>query len=235
MELFKNVFGAILIALFLQIGYSCSSDFQGFNDEWSGVKMEGATAKGIVGYRLSLVDSVAETDEFVEYMIALSSLYSKSDEYFSTLSKQEIEMLESTAKLNNIEDSDAGVGYADLYQALKSEIDMVVSTARILYEETDYLRLSDDERNTLFREQTLTPRRVIKKSRNPENDRIKKCEAERQARNKKIELEAIAATGECLDIEDEYKRIQCIGDVMVASNEKQAWVNEEYEKCIKGK
>lgn len=47
---------------------------------------------------MSLVDTVAETDEFVEYMIALNSLYKKSDEYFSKLSKQEIEMLESTAK-----------------------------------------------------------------------------------------------------------------------------------------
>mgnify|MGYP006927451372 CR=1 FL=1 len=28
MKLFKSVFGAILVVSFLQIGYSCSSDFQ---------------------------------------------------------------------------------------------------------------------------------------------------------------------------------------------------------------
>lgn len=74
--------------------------------------------------------------------------------------------------MNNVEDVDAGIGYSDLYQALKSEMDMVVRTARILHEKTDYLRLNDDELNTLFMVQTLTSRRVIKKSRSSENDRI---------------------------------------------------------------
>ena len=136
MKLFKSVFGAILVVSFLQIGYSCSSDFHRFNDELDEIKVDGATTRGMAGHRMSLVDSVAETDEFVEYMIALNSLYKKSDEYFSKLNKQEIEMLESTAKLNNVEDVDAGIGYSDLYQALKSEMDMVVRTARILHEKT---------------------------------------------------------------------------------------------------
>ncbi|HJA54656.1 MAG TPA: hypothetical protein H9951_04635 [Candidatus Bacteroides intestinigallinarum] len=235
MKLFKNVFGAILVASFLQIGYSCSSDFHRFNDELDEIKVDGATTRGMAGHRMSLVDSVAETDEFVEYMIALNSLYKKSDEYFSKLSKHEIEMLESTAKLNNVEGLDAGVGYSDLYKALKSEMDMVVRTARILREKTDYLRLNDDELNTLFRDQILTPKRVIKKNRNPENDRLKKCEAERQAKYEQIESEATRATGECLDIEDEFKRMQCIGDVMVACNKKKARADEVYEDCIKGK
>lgn len=237
MKLFKNVFGAILVASFLQIGYSCSSDIHSFNDELDEIKVEGATTRGMVGHRMSLVDSVAETDEFVEYMIALNSLYKKSDEYFSKLSKQEISMLESTAKLNNVGDSDAGVGYSDLYQALKSEMDMVVRTARILREKTDYLKLNDDEVNTLFRDHTLTPRRVMKKSRNSENDPIKKCEAERQARYVQAEQEASRAMGDCTVLKDKdgWEYLQCMGDVIVARNAKWARADELYEDCIKGK
>ena len=33
MKLFKSVFETILVVSFLQIGYSCSSDFHRFNDE----------------------------------------------------------------------------------------------------------------------------------------------------------------------------------------------------------
>lgn len=235
MKLFKSVFGAILVVSFLQIGYSCSSDFHRFNDELDEIKVDGATTRGMAGHRMSLVDSVAETDEFVEYMIALNSLYKKSDEYFSKLSKQEIEMLESTAKLNNVEDVDAGIGYSDLYQALKSEMDMVVRTARILHEKTDYLRLNDDELNTLFRVQTLTSRRVIKKSRSSENDRIQKCAAERQERYEQAELEASRAMGECALLKDDWEYMQCMGDGIVARNAKWARADELYEDCIKGK
>ncbi len=237
MKLFKSVFETILVVSFLQIGYSCSSDFHRFNDELDEIKVEGATTRGMVGHSMSLVDSVAETDEFVEYMIALNSLYKKSDEYFSKLSKQEIEMLESTAKLNNVEDTDAGVGYSDLYQALKGEMDMVVRTARILHEKTDYSRLNDDELNILFRDQTLTPRRVIKKSRNPEDDRIKKCEADRQESYKQAELEASKAMGDCTQLKDkdQWEYLQCMGDVIVARNAKWARADEVYEDCIKGK
>lgn len=42
MKLFKSVFGAILVVSFLQIGYSCSSDFHRFNDELDEIKVDGA-------------------------------------------------------------------------------------------------------------------------------------------------------------------------------------------------
>lgn len=236
MKLFKNVFRTILVASFLQIGYSCSSDFHRFNDELDEIEVEGATTRGMVGHRMSLVDSVAATDEFMEYMITLNSLYKKSDEYFSKLSKQEIATLESTAKLNNIEGSDAGVGYSALYKALKSEMDMVVRTARILREKTDYLRLNDDELNILFKDPTLTPKRVIKKTRTSENDNVlQKCEAQRQARYKQAELEASIAMGDCTNLEDQWEYIQCMGDVIVARNAKWTRADELYEDCIKGK
>lgn len=234
MKIFKIVFFAVLIASFLQIGYNCSSDSSSFNGELDEVELERTTTRGMVGHRLSLVDSIAETDEFLEYMVALNSLFKKSDEYFSTLSEQERAMLESTAMLNNIEGSDTGVGYSDLYQALKSEMDMVVSTSRILKERTGYLRLNNNELNMLFCELTFIPKRMIKKDRTPENV-LQKCEAERKARYKQAEIEAGRAMGDCAELKDEWDRVQCQGDVIVGRNAKWARADKLYKDCIKGK
>lgn len=231
---FSFVIAALSVS-FLLIGYSCTSEQYDLEENLNELNLKSvATTKSIESNnRMLLIDSISESDEFLDYMIAVKALFKKSDDYFSSLSKKECATLEATASLNNIEENRGLAGYSELYEHLKDEMNAVVSTAKALRKNTDYLQLDNNELNVLFNGQFFVFGDKLRKTRASE-ETLQKCASKRDERYRKADEEAARAMGDCANLQDDYDYAQCMGDVIVGRNKKWDRADELYKDCIKG-
>lgn len=226
---------AALSASFLLIGYSCTSGQYDLEEDLSELNLKPvATTRSIEGSsRMLLIDSISESDEFLDYMLAVKALFKKSDDYFSSLSKKERTALETTASLNNIEENKGAAGYSELCELLKDEMNAVVSTAKVLRKNTDYLKLDNNELNVLFSGQFFVFGDKLRKTKAPE-EVLQKCASKRDEKYRQADEEAARAMGDCANLQDDYDYAQCMGDVIVGRNKKWDRADEVYKDCIKG-
>lgn len=94
--------------------------------------------------RIGLVDSIAESESFLDYIKSVQILSDKFSSYYSTLNAQEKEQLRH--HINNDDYTEDVVNRVNI----RTEIELVIKTRRNLYNNVAFKSLNNSEKKRLF-------------------------------------------------------------------------------------
>ncbi|MDD3038295.1 hypothetical protein [Bacteroides sp.] len=177
--------------------YSCSNDDY-YADETevgaNGVAKTRAFSSRMMNGEYTLIDSIAASNEFWEFEMSNELLAEKLKAYTSTLSEEEYDQ-----HMSSINNDDY---MADLIQkANMNEVLQQVDQAREkLFNQTGFLRLSEEERTqlfTLFAESRSQIKTNSLKTRQEGGGNTSECEKQREATKDAAKLKFDNATATC--------------------------------------
>lgn len=145
MELKKRISYFSFGVLLTFVAYSCSSDEYDNIAERNKLDMnDGISQNGGVNSRISLIDSIGESDEFIDYIMSLQAFTKKFDAYYSALN--DMEKHKFSSDLNN----DDCIEHIIVEMDIKKEIDRIAITKKDLINNTLFLNLREAEKVVLF-------------------------------------------------------------------------------------
>lgn len=157
--------------------YSCNVDEYQYIDESETAENGTMLFSKTRNSENALIDSVANSDEFYEFEICSEQLADKFSAYSSKLSNEEYDKL--MGNLNDDEYMEDFIKKANL----EKELQQMDEAKKGLLEHTGFLRLSEDERLSLFGQyaenRKLVKRNILKTRK--EGNGNSKCEELRQA------------------------------------------------------
>lgn len=144
---FKGKTFSMLLSLIFVVSmgicvYSCSSDGYEFADQPS--KLVSIGGLDNVNHRTVLLDSIAESDDFLDFIMSCNLFSDKMDEYISTLNKEEKAEL-----INNANNDDYVQNLINHVDIGKELISMAMAKER-LFKNTSFLQLNESEKSLLF-------------------------------------------------------------------------------------
>lgn len=125
------------------VTYSCSTDEYEYSDN-TGTEMNGMARMRASLSEYTLIDSIANSDEFWEFEMSSQLLAEKVDAYTSSLSEKEYDEL--MEKLNNDEYAEEFIKEANL----EKELQQLEKAKEGLLQRTGFLKLNEEERTQLF-------------------------------------------------------------------------------------
>lgn len=172
----ENIKSSFLNTMFfvLSLGlvvYSCSSEDYEFLEESSVEASKNSTAE--LGCRSMLVETVTESDEFMDYLISCNSFSDKIDKYMSTLT-----MEEKTELFNNVNNDDY-IQYIIDNINVEKEISAISLAREKLFKNTPFLQLNAAENLLVFEQSSAIQGCAYIKSRE-EGGGKSACEEARQ-------------------------------------------------------
>ncbi len=139
----KNVW-YLVVCMFLFI-YGCSSDDYNYGNEMESVNGAMQTrALSSKAMEYTLMDSIAESDEFLDFRIHCMNLAEKLKLYTSTLSKEEYDEF-----MNNLNNDDYMLDVIDEID-IKKEMLLVENSRTALLDYEGFQRLDESEKMDLF-------------------------------------------------------------------------------------
>lgn len=142
----KNFVIVTFVTTFIMsIVYACSAGQNDWEEDLdNSMELKTAMARGAKNY--TRVDSIAESDEFLDYAISMCSLLEKLGSYISQMSEEDYKVLK-----NNIENEEY---ISDLWERadVNSLYEDMVLKRDILECNTIYLSLTDEEQALLAKE-----------------------------------------------------------------------------------
>ena len=173
-----------------------------------------------------LIDSVANSDEFYEFERCSEQLADKFGAYTSKLNNEEYDKLMES--LNDDEYMEDFIKKANL----KEELRQMDEAKKGLLERTVFLRLSEEERLSLFRQfaksRELAKRKILKTRK--EGNGNSECEELRQAAYTQAETDYNNAIAKC---KAESPTTYCYTQALANYRRNQRAADKEYEECIK--
>lgn len=235
MRIKKYCIGALFIAS-ASIGfYACSADQQGWEED---IENELELKSAAMSRSLKLEtrsDSVMDSEEFMDYMVAYQALKSKMNSFFGSLTESEMGKMREAAALSNVEDERCMVEVDKFYNFTKSEMDAYRNAVRNLLENTSFLKLSEEERIALFKNALVSMQITPMKSRSAE-DRCEEykrllAQTESDFMNTMVAcFERYGPQEEGGDYDPEYAR--CMFNARMTYENRLKWLSEEYRDCI---
>mgnify|MGYP001071649316 CR=1 FL=1 len=132
---------SILVVSTILFIYSCSSNEYDFLSDSS---MEKPSTRAASSYRTQLLNSVSESDDFLDFVIACNVFSDKIDMYISTLSEAE-----KMQMIKNANNDDYILDFA-MHIDVKNEIEEMAAARKKLFANSSYLQLDDLEKSELF-------------------------------------------------------------------------------------
>lgn len=213
----------------LVIIYSCSADEYNFNEtqteEDANSEIRAFSSKTLNG-DYTLIDSIADSDEFWEFQMSSKILADKFHHYTSTLNLEEYNKL--MEKLNNDDYLEEFVNRANL----ENELKQMKEAKDKLLKHTSILRLSEDGRMQLFiqyADSCESTRVKLLKSRN-EGGNSNRCEEQRQAAFAQAKASYDNAIIKC---RTESSTNYCYTQALAEYNRDKRIADRDYEACIK--
>lgn len=227
----KNILRIFLIAFVCEftamLVNSCSNDELYTNDA-PATEQEMAQTHRLISQlsnnRYLLLDSIANSDELLEFKIRSELLAEKFRAYTETLTQEEYD--EIMENLNNDEFMEELIDKANLMPELQ-ELDKAVTN---LHENTAFLQLSDDEQMWLYEqisEQRFNNNRLMKTREEVGN--INDCEKQRQEAYKQAETAYQSEIEKC---NQNSGSLGCYTRAMTSYIRMQDLIDIEYSKCI---
>ena len=226
----KMLLGAVFVASASFAFYACSADQQGWEED---IENELELKSAAISRSLKLEtrsDSVMDSEEFMDYMVAYQVLKSKMNSFFGSLTEAEMGKMREAAALSNVEDERCMVEVDKFYNFTKNEMKVYSDAAKCLFENTFYLKLTEDERISLLKKSIVSVQITPMKSRSPESDKCK----EYQKHLELIEAEFANSMNLCTKSyetgTEQYQR--CIFNAFFAYRQRLAELEIEYRDCI---
>ena len=155
----------LLLTLCTTIIYSCSSEDYDFEDNSEELKV---TTRSIQS-RTVLVESIAESDVYMDFIISCDLLTEKMDNYRATLSQEELN--EISHNINNVDFVLKLVKKA----GVQNEINQIVEARERLNKSTKFSQLNSKEVDMLFYDYTKPAKHAVmllkKREENTKEDR----------------------------------------------------------------
>ena len=177
---------------------------------------------------VSLIDSIASSDEFWEFEMSSELLADKFHEYTSTLSEEEYDKL-----MENLNDDD----YVEDFMRkanLENELQQLAKAKENLIKHTRFLRLSADERTQLFilyaESNELTKVKLLKTR--EEGGSTSSCEEQKQAAYKQAKADYDNAIANC---QNGSMPSGCLIQAAAKYDRAKDIANKEYKECIANK
>ena len=226
----KMLLGAVFVASVSFAFYACSADQQGWEEDMENELELRANAMSKSVKLDTKLDSVMDSEEFVDYVVAAQALQNGITAFFSSLSEEEKKEMEQAAVWSNMGDDRCVPAAMKLYEALENEFTAYRNAVKRLSENTPYLALNEQEREFFFKYSTIETGITMMKSRSPENDCQQKKEELAQAAR---DLET--ATKLCNDkYENDPGNIDyaaCLLSAAVEYNKTVEEINKKYKDC----
>lgn len=222
-----TLFGIVLTTFLI---YSCSTDEYNYTNETATEANSIAKTRSFDSQTWNtgnvLIDSVANSDEFYEFERCSEQLADKFSAYTSKLSDEEYDKL--MEKLNDDEYMEDFIKKANLEEVLRQ----MDEAKKGLLEHTVFLRLSEEERLSLFKQyaenRQLTKRKLLKTRK--EGNGNSKCEELRQAAYAEAEKDYNNSIARC---KVESPTTSCYTQASANYRRNQRAADKEYEECIK--
>lgn len=231
MKILKKIKKSILLTATLMlitsmafISQSCNSNGNEFVDIPDSSSLNQKTNTRLANSRTLIIDSISESDEFLDFGISCKLLSEKVQVYTTTLSKEELEEL-----MNNLNNDD----YMDIFvhkANIKNELSIVTKAKKEL-EESNFSILSSKEATNLFLDFSESSLDVTMKTRGEgtaENECRKRYD-EDYKNNTVVYLAAVAAcacggpVAGCL----------CVAAASAAYSVAMKSANRDYQDCMK--
>lgn len=224
-----TLFGILLTTFLI---YSCSTDEYNYANETATEINSIAKTRSLVSQAWNtgnvLIDSVANSDEFYEFKRCSEQLADKFGAYTSKLNDEEYDKL--MEDLNDDEYVEDFIKKANLEEELRQ----MDEAKKGLLERTVFLRLSEEERMSLFslyaKSGEFTKRKILKTRK--EGNGNSKCEELRQAAYKRAEMEYENAIARC---KAESPTTYCYTQALAKYDRDNDIANRNYEACTQGK
>lgn len=221
-----TLFGILLTTFLI---YSCSTDEYNYANETATEINSIAKTSSLVSQTWNtgnvLIDSVANSDEFYEFKRCSEQLADKFGAYTSKLNDEEYDKL--MEDLNNDEYVEDFIKKANLEEELRQ----MDEANKGLRERTVFLRLSEEERLSLFslyaKSHEFTKRKILKTRK--EGNGNSKCEELRQAAYTQAEADYNNAIAKC---KAESPTTYCYTQALANYRRNQRIADKEYEECI---
>ena len=222
-----TLFGILLTTFLI---YSCSTDEYNYTNETATEVNSIAKTRSLVSQTWNtgniLIDPVANSDEFYEFERRSEQLADKFGAYTSKLNNEEYDKLMES--LNDDEYMEDFIKKANL----KEELRQMDEAKKGLLERTVFLRLSEEERLSLFRQfaksRELAKRKILKTRK--EGNGNSECEELRQAAYTQAETDYNNAIAKC---KAESPTTYCYTQALANYRRNQRAADKEYEECIK--
>lgn len=224
-----TLFGILLITFFI---YSCSTDEYNYTNETATEANSIAKTRSLNSQIWDtgnvLIDSVANSDEFYEFERCSEQLANKFSAYTSKLSNEEYDKL-----MENLNDDEYMKDFIKRAN-LEEELLQMDEAKNNLFQHTVFLRLSEEERLSLFKQyaenRQLTKRKFLKTRK--EGNGNSKCEELRQAAYAQAETDYNDAIARC---KAESPTTYCYTQASAKYDRDNDIANRNYETCIQGK
>lgn len=224
-----TLFGILLTTFLI---YSCSTDEYNYANETATEINSIGKTRSLVSQAWNtgnvLIDSVANSDEFYEFKRCSKQLADKFGAYTSKLNDEEYDKL--MEDLNDDEYVEDFIKKANLEEELRQ----MDEAKKGLLERTVFLRLSEEERMSLFslyaKSGEFTKRKILKTRK--EGNGNSKCEELRQAAYKRAETEYENAIARC---KAESPTTYCYTQALAKYDRDNDIANRNYEACTQGK
>lgn len=224
MKTIKNFSLFVIFMAFVSLViYACSAGQSDWEQDIEN-ELELKTAMSRSAKMYTRVDSIAETDEFLDFKLAVNNLCNKALAYTSQFSDEELRIL-----IENQNDDDYMEDFVEK-AGLSKDLSLVTSTKERLLAMPAFSELNDEEK-TLLIERNVEDNRILLKTMNEAG--IAECDRRRmtdyQAAKAIAELELIGCT--CTG----NIPTACLCYVAVVANfaNEIRKIDREYEDCIK--
>lgn len=221
-----TLFGILLTTFLI---HSCSTDEYNYANETATEINSIAQTRSLFFQTWNtgnvLIDSVANSDEFYEFERCSEQLADKFSAYTSKLNDEEYDKL--MEDLNDDEYVEDFIKKANLEEELRQ----MDEANKGLRERTVFLRLSEEERLSLFslyaKSHEFTKRKILKTRK--EGNGNSKCEELRQAAYERAKTEYENAIARC---KAESPTTYCYTQALANYRRNQRIADKEYEECI---
>lgn len=226
-----TLFGILLTTFLI---YSCSTDEYNYTNETATEVNSIAKTRSLFFQTWNtgnvLIDSVANSDEFYEFERCSEQLADKFSAYTSKLNDEEYDKLMES--LNDDEYMEDFIQKANLEEELRQ----MDEANNGLLERTVFLRLSEEERLSLFRQSAknheLAKRKILKTRKEGNGNGNSKCEELRQAAYEQAKMEYENAIAKC---KTESPTTYCYTNASAKYDRDNDIANRNYEACTQGK
>ena len=196
----------------------------------NGLELEAnmAMSRGLKSY--TVVDSIIDSDEFLDYAIAFQALRDKVDRYMNGLTMDERKAMEQAAAWSNVEDSRCLEEANKFYNYIENEFIAYHKALSLLESNTSYKKLNEEQLQLLTKEIIRENEPSLLKSRSVELT----CAQKYQLAYDAIEIEWARTINMCNEryYKGTLEHQECLLASAVARNKKQDRIYQELLDCI---
>lgn len=211
---------AVFMAFVSLVIYACSAGQNDWEQDMEN-ELELKTAMSRSAKAYTRLDSIAESDEYLDYVISINNLLEKAKQYVSDLNDEELLYLR-----NNIENEDY-IHEVWKRADLQTVYEEMLSKEKLLLENTMYAKLTESERIALYSECMFFTNQISMKTRKTEQE----CNDAYDKKMDKITQDFIKEKEKCNIFSGDNKR-DCINAATIWAGLEQNSAYKELQDCL---